>query len=161
MKVMELQVNKIKHRIETNAERSLLSVLRDELNLTGAKYGCGEGQCGACTVLVDGTVTRSCITKISAVAGKQITTIEGLEQNGRLHPLQEAFIENGAMQCGYCIPGMIMAGVGLLQKNQAVNETEIIRVLQSNICRCGTYPRIVAAVRQVSSNGKSQKGGAR
>jgi aerobic-type carbon monoxide dehydrogenase small subunit (CoxS/CutS family) len=161
MKAIEFQVNRTKHRIETDGERSLLNVLRDELNLTGAKYGCGEGQCGACTVLVDGTVIRSCITKISAVAGKQITTIEGLEQNGRLHPLQEAFIENGAMQCGYCIPGMIMAGVGLLQKNPTLNETEIIRVLQSNICRCGTYPRIVAAVRQVASSGKSQKGGAR
>src|ERR1044072_2435625 len=108
MKVIEFNVNKTRHRIATDAQRSLLNVLRDELNLTGAKYGCGEGQCGACTVLIDGQPTRSCVTKIATVAGKQITTIEGLEQNGRLHPLQEAFIEAGAMQCGYCIPGMIM-----------------------------------------------------
>jgi aerobic-type carbon monoxide dehydrogenase small subunit (CoxS/CutS family) len=160
MKIIEFQVNKTRHRIETNVERSLLNVLRDELNLTGSKYGCGEGQCGACSVLVDGQVMRSCITKVGAVAGKQITTIEGLEQNGRLHPLQEAFIENGAMQCGYCIPGMIMSGVGLLQKNATVSDAEIMRAMQTNICRCGTYPRIVAAIRDVASN-KTKKGGAR
>ena len=158
MKVIEIQVNKTKHRIEADAERRLLSVLRDELNLTGAKYGCGEGQCGACTVLVDGQPTRSCITQIGAVAGRQITTIEGLEQNGRLHPLQEAFIEAGAMQCGYCIPGMIMSGVGLLQKNATLTEAEIIRGMQGNVCRCGTYARIVAAVRRAAG---VKKGGAR
>ncbi len=159
MKIIEFQVNKTRHRIETSVERSLLNVLRDELNLTGSKYGCGEGQCGACTVLVDGQVMRSCITKVGAVAGKQITTIEGLEQNGRLHPLQEAFIENGAMQCGYCIPGMIMSGVGLLQKNATVSDAEIMRAMQTNICRCGTYPRILAAIRDVASN-KTKKGSA-
>lgn len=158
MKVIEFQVNKTRHRIEGDAERSLLNVLRDELNLTGAKYGCGEGQCGACTVLIDGQPTRSCITKIGAVAGKQIITIEGLEQNGRLHPLQEAFIESGAMQCGYCIPGMIMSGVGLLQKNAPLSEADILRAMQGNVCRCGTYPRIVAAIRHAAS---MKKGGAR
>src|SRR6266542_228953 len=107
MRVLELQVNGTKRRVEVDGERSLLSVLRDELDLTGSKYGCGEGQCGACTVLVDGQSVRSCLTLAASAAGKRITTIEGLEKNGRLHPLQEAFIAAGAMQCGYCIPGMI------------------------------------------------------
>ena len=156
MKVTEFQVNGTTRRLEVEAERSLLSVLRDDLDLTGAKYGCGEGQCGACTVLIDGQPARSCLTKMSAVAGKQITTIEGLEQNGRLHPLQEAFIATGAMQCGYCIPGMIMSGAGLLKKNPRPTEAEIQQAMERNICRCGTYPRIVAAVRQASG-----KGGAR
>jgi aerobic-type carbon monoxide dehydrogenase small subunit (CoxS/CutS family) len=159
MKVTEFQVNGTTRRLEVEAERSLLSVLRDDLDLTGAKYGCGEGQCGACTVLIDGQPARSCLTKMSAVAGKQITTIEGLEQNGRLHPLQEAFIATGAMQCGYCIPGMIMSGAGLLKKNPRPTEAEIQQAMERNICRCGTYPRIVAAVRQASGSG--QKGGAR
>jgi len=128
-------------------DRSLLSVLRDELDLTGAKYGCGEGQCGACTVLLDGSPVRSCITRVSEAAGKRIATIEGLEREGRLHPLQEAFLETGAMQCGYCTPGMIMSGVSLLGKNAAPTEAEIIHGMQGHICRCGTYPRIVAAVR--------------
>ena len=128
-------------------DRSLLSVLRDELDLTGAKYGCGEGQCGACTVLLDGSPVRSCITRVSDAAGKRITTIEGLEREGCLHPLQEAFLETGALQCGYCTPGMIMSGVSLLGKNAAPTEAEIIHGMQGHICRCGTYPRIVAAVR--------------
>jgi isoquinoline 1-oxidoreductase alpha subunit len=158
MKAIEFQVNRKSRRIETDGERSLLNVLRDEFDLTGAKYGCGEGQCGACTVLVDGQPTRSCITKVATVAGKQITTIEGLEQNGRLHPLQEAFIEHGAMQCGYCIPGMILSGVGFLQKNVAASEADIIHAMQGNVCRCGTYPRIIAAIRRVS---ETRKGGAK
>src|SRR2546426_5745422 len=124
LKVIELQVNGNKHRLDVEPERSLLSVLRDDLDLTGAKYGCGEGQCGACTVLIDGQPARSCITPVSAAAGKQITTIEGLEQNGRLHTLQEAFIEADAMQCGYCIPGMIMAAAGLLSKNPHPSDPE-------------------------------------
>jgi aerobic-type carbon monoxide dehydrogenase small subunit (CoxS/CutS family) len=159
MKVIELQNNGTKRRVEAEAERSLLSVLRDELDLTGAKYGCGEGQCGACTVLIDGQAARSCLTKVDALAGKQITTIEGLEQNGRLHPLQESFIEADAMQCGYCIPGMIMSGVGLLKKNPHPTEPEIIRAMTGNVCRCGTYSRIVAAVQMASSNKQAQKGG--
>src|SRR6188768_2955122 len=104
-RVTELHVNRESRRMDADPERTLLSVLRDDLDLTGAKYGCGEGQCGACTVLINGRATRSCTTQVSSLAGKQITTIEGLEQNGKLHPLQEAFIEAGAMQCGYCIPG--------------------------------------------------------
>ncbi|MEW6131246.1 MAG: (2Fe-2S)-binding protein [Acidobacteriota bacterium] len=158
MKVIEFQVNRTKHRMEIDTERRLLNVLRDDLNLSGTKYGCGEGQCGACTVLVDGQPMRACITQVAAVAGKQVTTIEGLEQNGRLHPLQQAFIENGAMQCGYCIPGMIMSGVGLLGKNAKLTDAEIIRAMQGNICRCGTYPRIVAAIRQAAG---VKKGGGR
>src|SRR5215204_1036765 len=126
MKVIECYVNATKRRVEAEEERSLLSVLRDDLDLTGAKYGCGEGQCGACTVLVDGQPARACVTRVGTLAGKQITTIEGLERDGRLHPLQEAFIAAGAMQCGYCIPGMIMSGVGLLKKNPRPTEPEIL-----------------------------------
>jgi aerobic-type carbon monoxide dehydrogenase small subunit (CoxS/CutS family) len=159
MTVIEFRVNGKMRRIDVDAERSLLSVLRDDLDLTGAKYGCGEGQCGACTVLINGKPARSCITKVGEVAGKQITTIEGLEQNGRLHPLQEAFIEAGAMQCGYCIPGMIMSGVGLLKRNPQPSELEITRAMEGNICRCGTYPRIVAAVRQSLQDASAKKGG--
>jgi nicotinate dehydrogenase subunit A len=158
MKVIELRVNGTRRRVDLESERSLLSVLRDDLDLTGAKYGCGEGQCGACTVLIDGQPARSCITKVSAISGKQVTTIEGLEQSGRLHPLQAAFLEAGAMQCGYCIPGMIMSGVGLLKKNPHPSEPDIARAMEGNICRCGTYPRIVAAIRQATSGDKAQKG---
>jgi len=136
--------------VNANVERSLLSVLRDDLELTGAKYGCGEGQCGACTVLLDGEAVRSCITPLAKAAGKSVTTIEGLEHDGRLQPLQEAFVETGAMQCGYCTPGMIMSGVSLLSKSSSPNESEIVHGLQGNICRCGTYPRIVAAVRMAA-----------
>jgi aerobic-type carbon monoxide dehydrogenase small subunit (CoxS/CutS family) len=157
MKAVELRVNGATHRVEVEAEDSLLSVLRDDLDLTGTKYGCGEGQCGACTVLLDGRPVRSCLMPVGAAIGKQITTIEGLEQNGRLHPLQEAFLEAGAMQCGYCIPGMIMSGAGLLQQNPRPSEQEIIRALEGNICRCGTYPRIVAAVRRVAGGATAQR----
>ena len=145
--VVILDVNGTRRVAHASPDRSLLSVLRDELDLTGAKYGCGEGQCGACTVLLDGSPVRSCITRVSEAAGKRITTIEGLEHGGRLHPLQEAFLETGAMQCGYCTPGMIMSGVSLLSKNANPTEADVVHGMQGNICRCGTYPRIVAAVR--------------
>ena len=128
----------------------LLWVLRDELELTGTKYGCGEGQCGACTVLIEGAPVRSCITPASTVAGKEITTIEGLEQNGKLHPVQDAFIQADALQCGYCTPGMILSIVGLLKKTPRPTEPEIRRALQGNVCRCGTYPRIIAAVQMAA-----------
>ena len=143
---MELVVNQKHYRLQVDPDRMLLWVLRDELELTGSKYGCGEGQCGACTVLIDGAPVRSCITRATTVAGKQITTIEGLAQDGRLHPLQEAFIQADAMQCGYCTPGMIMSGVGLFRKTPHPSEPEIRRAMEGNVCRCGTYPRIVAAV---------------
>ncbi len=159
MKAIELRINGTRHRVEAEADRTLLSVLRDDLDLTGTKYGCGEGQCGACTVLIDGQATRSCLTQVGAVVGKQITTIEGLEQNGRLHPLQEAFLAVDAMQCGYCIPGMLMSGAGLLKKKPQPTEAEILRALEGNVCRCGTYPRIVAAVRRAANSETAQKGG--
>ena len=156
---MELIVNQKRYRIQLDPDRPLLWVLRNELNLTGAKYGCGEGQCGACTVLVEGAPVRSCLARVSTAAGKQITTIEGLAQNGNLHPLQEAFIEADAMQCGYCTPGMIMSGAGLLKKNPHPAEAEIRQALDGNVCRCGAYPRIVAAVQMAERQMSAQTGG--
>src|SRR3984957_14742499 len=143
---MELVVNQRHYRLLVDPSRMLLWVLRDELELTGAKYGCGEGQCGACTVLLEGAPVRSCITRVSAVTGKEITTIEGLEQNGKLHPVQEAFIQADALQCGYCTPGMILSSVGLLKKTPQPSVPEIRRAPEGNVCRCGSYSRIVAAV---------------
>ena len=153
-RISELHVNGNKLRIDAETDRSLLSVLRDDLDLTGSKYGCGEGQCGACTVLIDGQATRSCITKLGAAVGKKITTIEGIEKNGRLHPLQEAFLESDALQCGYCTPGMIMSSVALLGKNPNPSEQEIVRFMDGNVCRCGTYPRIVSAIRKAAQSMK-------
>ena len=147
---MELIVNGSRYRSQSDPDRPLLYVLRDELDLTGTKYGCGEGQCRACTVLLDGTPIRSCITPVSKAQGKKITTIEGIEQNGRLHPVQEAFIKADAMQCGYCTPGMIMGSVALLKRNSDPSEVDIKRELEGHICRCGTYPRIVTAVRMAA-----------
>ena len=155
-RVTELQVNGKSVRVDADGARSLLSVLRDDLELTGSKYGCGEGQCGACTVLLDGVPVRSCHTDVSEVGQKKITTIESLEQNGRLHPLQEAFLNEDAMQCGYCTAGMIMSAFALLQKTPNPNEREIIRAMNGNICRCGTYQRIVAAIKQAAQ--ASQQG---
>ncbi len=147
---MELLVNGERRRVQSDPERPLLYVLRDELDLTGTKYGCGEGACRACTVLLDGAPIRSCITPLSKAAGKRITTIEGIAENGRLHPVQQAFIEADAMQCGYCTPGMIVESVALLRKNPDPQESDIARGLEGHICRCGTYPRIVAAVRMAA-----------
>ncbi|MGH9803407.1 MAG: (2Fe-2S)-binding protein, partial [Blastocatellia bacterium] len=139
-------------------------VLRDDLDLTGTKDGCGEGQCGACTVLIDGQATRSCLTEVGTVVGKSLTTIEGLEQNGRLHPLQEAFLAEDAMQCGYCIAGMLMTGAGLLKKNPQPNEAEILHAMEGNVCRCGSHPRILAAFQAVgkraANHRTAKKGGA-
>ena len=145
-RVTELKVNGKSVRIDADEKRSLLSVLRDDADLTGAKYGCGEGQCGACTVLIDGQPLRSCITQVGRAAGKLITTIEGLERDGKLHPLQEAFIKADAMQCAYCTAGMIMSASALLAKTPKPNREEIIRGMNGNICRCGTYQRIVEAI---------------
>ncbi|MGA2601514.1 MAG: (2Fe-2S)-binding protein [Bryobacteraceae bacterium] len=147
---MELVVNGARHRVQSDPERPLLYVLREELDLTGTKYGCGEGQCRACTVLLDGTPVRSCITPVSKAQGKQVTTIEGLEQNGKLHPVQEAFIKADAMQCGYCTPGMIVGSVALLKRISDPSEAQIARELDGHICRCGTYQRIVTAVRMAA-----------
>ena len=144
--ITELRVNGARRKIQADSERTLLSVLRDDLDLTGSKYGCGEGQCGACTVLLDGAAARSCVTPLRAAAGREITTIEGLEKNGRLHPLQQTFLEVGSMQCGYCTAGMIVSGAALLRSNTKPTRPEIAKAMQGNICRCGTYPRILLAV---------------
>jgi aerobic-type carbon monoxide dehydrogenase small subunit (CoxS/CutS family) len=157
-RVTELKVNGATRRVDADGDRSLLSVLRDDLDLTGAKYGCGEGRCGACTVLVDGQAVRSCLARVGAVSDRPITTIEGLEKDGQLHPLQHAFLDAGALQCGYCTSGMIMAGVGLLAKNASLDLPEIVRAMDGNICRCGTYPRILAAIRKAA---EALKGGDR
>ena len=153
-KVTALNVNGKKLQVDADSEASLLSILRNDLDLTGSKYGCGEAQCGACTVLLDGQPTRSCITQVGRAAGKQITTIEGLEKDGRLHPVQEAFLKADAMQCAYCTSGMIMSGVALLNKNSRPSREEIIRSMDRNVCRCGTYQRIVAAIELASGASK-------
>jgi aerobic-type carbon monoxide dehydrogenase small subunit (CoxS/CutS family) len=150
MSELALTINGTRRSIEAASEESLLSVLRNRLGLTGTKYGCGEGQCGACTVLLDGRPARSCSTAVSEAAGKKITTIEGLARDGRLHPVQAAFLEAEAFQCGYCTPGMIVSAVGLLQANPNPGDEEIAGHLANHICRCGTYPRILAAVRQAA-----------
>jgi aerobic-type carbon monoxide dehydrogenase small subunit (CoxS/CutS family) len=145
-KPIELEVNGKRYSVQSDPETPLLSVLRDELALTGTKYGCGEGQCGACTVLLDGAARRSCQIPVSAAAAKSITTIEGLEKAGHLHPVQQAFLDAGAFQCAYCTSGMILSSLGLLSTNRNPTSAEIIQSLQGNICRCGTYPRIIEAV---------------
>ncbi len=148
-KITALNVNGKKLTVDVDSATTLLSVLRDHLGLTGSKYGCGEGECGACTVLVDGLSTRSCVMPVGRVASRQITTIEGLEKEGRLHPVQEAFLKTDAMQCAYCTSGMIMASVGLLSKNPRPSRDEIVKGMNGNVCRCGTYQRIIAAIESV------------
>jgi len=149
-KPIELEINGKRYPVSYPADTPLLYVLRDELGLTGSKYGCGEGQCGACTVLIGGMPRRSCQIPVSAAAAKPITTIEGLEKDGRLNPVQQAFLDAGAFQCAYCTSGMIMSSVGLLQANPNPSQAEIVQSLQGNVCRCGTHPRIVDAVRQAA-----------
>jgi aerobic-type carbon monoxide dehydrogenase small subunit (CoxS/CutS family) len=152
-----LRVNGRTHEVEAEPADSLLSVLRCDLALTGSKYGCGEGQCGACTVLIDSAPIRSCTARVEGVAGKRITTIEGLGPGDGLHPVQDAFIEVEAFQCGYCTPGMVMAAAALLNDNPNPSEQEIARALDRNLCRCGTYPRIVAAVRLAAARMQTRK----
>lgn len=152
--VKQLNINGKSSACDASAERSLLSVLRDDLALTGSKYGCGEGECGACTVLLDGKPMRSCLMAVGDVNGREITTIESLgggDENGDLHPLQQAFIDAEAMQCAYCTSGMIMSALGLLKKNPSPSRGEIIKGMQGNICRCGTYPRIVEAISKAAA----------
>lgn len=156
--VKELHVNGAKKPVTADAERSLLSVLRDDLGLTGAKYGCGEGECGACTVLIDGKRVRSCITRVGTAEGKSIRTVEGLATGDKLHPVQEAFLECGAMQCSYCTPGMVVSAVGFLESKPEPTREEIVSGMNGNICRCGTYTRIVAAVEKAA---QAMKGGAK
>ena len=147
---MVLHVNGVKHEVGVEPDEKLLSVLRNNLELTGSKYGCGEGVCGACTVLVNEKPLRSCITPVSSVVGKEIITIEGLEKNGSLHPVQEAFLEADPFQCSYCAPGMIMSAVALLKNNPSPSDDAIIKAMNGNICRCGTYPNIVASIKLMS-----------
>ncbi len=154
---LTLNVNGTAHQVASEPSTNLLSVLRDELHLTGTKYGCGEGQCGACTVLVDGRAVRSCSVPVRFAAGKRVTTIEGLAKDGHLHPVQQAFLDHDAMQCAYCTPGMIMAAVSLLQGDANVTDDGIKRGMQGNVCRCGTYPRIVAAVRTAAVHMREAK----
>ncbi len=144
-------VNGRSHTINTNPERPLLEVLREDLGLTGTKFGCGEGQCRACTVLVEGKPTLACITPVQSAQGKSLTTIEGLARGQELHPVQRAFLEEGAFQCGYCTPGMILETVALLKEHPKASEGEIISGMQTHLCRCCNYPAIVGAIRRASS----------
>lgn len=148
--MLVLNVNGSERRVDAPADESLLSVLRNRLQLTGTKYGCGEGQCGACTVLLDGRAVRSCRTPATAAEGKKIVTIEGLAQNGHLHPVQEAFLAHEAFQCAYCTSGMIMSTVAMLNAKPDPTDADIVQHMNGNICRCGTYPRIVAAIHQAA-----------
>jgi aerobic-type carbon monoxide dehydrogenase small subunit (CoxS/CutS family) len=148
---MELNVNGRVVSISSPKDRPLLDLLREDLNLTGAKYGCGEGECGACTVLLDGQAVRSCITTVGEVGGATIVTIEGLAENGKLHPVQRAFIEKQGLQCGYCVPGQILTAVALLAENKKPTRDEIVEAMDGNICRCCNYVNILAAVEHVAS----------
>jgi aerobic-type carbon monoxide dehydrogenase small subunit (CoxS/CutS family) len=149
-KPIELEINGKQYQVHCEPETPLLSALRDELNLTGTKYGCGEGQCGACTVLIAGAPRRSCQIPVSAAAAKSIMTIEGLEKDGHLHPVQQAFLDAEAFQCAYCTSGMILSSVALLATNADPSSAEIVQSLQGNICRCGTHPRVVDAVQHAA-----------
>jgi aerobic-type carbon monoxide dehydrogenase small subunit (CoxS/CutS family) len=152
-----LLVNGVEHSAEVPSGATLLNVLRDNLGLTGAKYGCGEGQCGACTVLVEGAPVRSCRMQVGAAAGKKITTIEGLANAGALHPVQQVFLEFEAFQCGYCTPGMILSAAALLQRTPQPSREQIITHMNGNVCRCGAYLRIIEAVQHVAKSGKRTK----
>lgn len=146
-----LHVNGKTRTVQADPDSNLLNALREDLALTGTKYGCGEGQCGACTVLLDGKPTRSCITPLGSIRDQKITTIEGLELNGKLHPVQEAFLAEDALQCGYCTSGMIVAAAGLLHHTPAPTEAEIVTAMNGNVCRCGTYRRILRAIQRAAS----------
>jgi aerobic-type carbon monoxide dehydrogenase small subunit (CoxS/CutS family) len=150
MAELVLHVNGVERRTEAADGEPLLWVLRNRLRLTGTKFGCGEGQCGACTVLLNGQVRRSCLTPASAAVGAQITTIEGLEREGKLTPVQKAFLEEGAFQCAYCTSGMVMAATALLAAHARPSDAQVIEAMNGNMCRCGTYPRILAAIRRAS-----------
>jgi aerobic-type carbon monoxide dehydrogenase small subunit (CoxS/CutS family) len=154
-----LLVNGSERPVDVQPEKPLLYVLRDDLALTGTKYGCGEGQCGACTVLVEGFPVRSCRMQVSAAAGKKITTIEGLAHGDKLHPVQQAFLEVEAFQCGYCTPGMIVSASALLERNPHPTDQQIIGHMDGNVCRCGTYGRIIEAVHRAAELRRSQRNG--
>ena len=151
MATIRLSVNGKTRSVDTEPERPLLEVLREDLGLTGTKYGCGEGQCGSCTVLVDGKPAVSCVTTVRAAEGRKIVTIEGLAGSGTLHPVQQAFLDEGAVQCGYCTPGMVLRTVALLQNHPKPTDAQIVEGLNGNLCRCTDYQRIMAAVRRAAS----------
>lgn len=151
MPQIRLTVNGQERTLDTPGDRPLLDVIREDLNLTGAKYGCGEGQCRACTVMLEGKPIVSCVTPVASVAGKKILTIEGLS-TGKLHRVQQAFIDEGAMQCGYCVPGMVLRTVALLEAHPKPTEAQVIQALDGSLCRCCGYPRILAAVQKAAAN---------
>ena len=155
---VEFRLNRKRVRLDTDDERILLWVLRSDLAMTGTKYGCGEAHCGACTVVVNGKAVRSCQTALKEIAGKDVLTIEGLERNGRLHPLQKAFLEHEAYQCGFCTPGMIMNAYALLMERPTPSKTEILKGMDDNLCRCGSHLRVVKAIQAAA---KEMKGGRR
>ncbi|MHC4117755.1 MAG: (2Fe-2S)-binding protein [Planctomycetota bacterium] len=148
---IDIIVNGRERTLVTDLERPLLDVLREDLGVMGPKYGCGEGRCGACTVLMDGDRTLSCVTPVGAADNKRITTIEGLADGDRLHPVQQAFLDEGAIQCGYCTPGMILSAAALLEENPQPTDDEIAEWMNGNICRCNGYAKIVNAVRRAAS----------
>ena len=147
-----LDVNGAHRSTTTDEKRPLLDVLREDFQLTGTKFGCGEGECGACTVLVGGVPTRSCITSIGDVQGKQIQTIEGLSNNGSLHPVQRAFLDKQALQCGYCVPGHILTAAAFVRDNPGASREKIVEAMSAHICRCCNYPNILAAVEQAAGS---------
>ena len=149
---MKISINDRIYNLEVNPERPLLDVIRQEAALTGAKYGCGEGNCGACTVLVDGEATRSCITPVGSMVGRDITTVEGLADGEELNSIQQAFVEESAFQCGYCTPGFVISATALLSKNTSPSSDEIKSALSGHICRCGAYVRIVKAVKKAAES---------
>jgi aerobic-type carbon monoxide dehydrogenase small subunit (CoxS/CutS family) len=152
--ITELRVNGKAVRLNADAERTLLSVLREDLDLTGTKYGCGEGDCGACTVLIDGAAVRSCQRRVGTVGTKEITTIEGLAQGGKLHPVQEAFLAENAFQCGYCTPGMILRLVALLNKKPVPSDDRLVSLMDGNLCRCCGYLSILKAIRRAAAEAR-------
>lgn len=156
--VIQFKLNGKPVRLKTESERMLLWAIRSDLSLTGAKYGCGEGFCGACTVLVNEKAVRSCQFPLKEVKGKEVLTIEGLAKNGDLHPLQKAFMEHDALQCGFCTPGMILQAYSMLLKNPRPNTEEIIQSMEDNLCRCGSHTRIIQAIQ---TSAKEMKGGKR
>ena len=151
MATIRLSVNGKQRSVDTEPERPLLEVLREDLGLTGTKYGCGEGQCGSCTVLLDGKPAVSCVTTVRAAEGRKIVTIEGLAEAGTLHPVQQAFLDEGAVQCGYCTPGMVLQTVALLENHPKPTDAQIVDGLNGNLCRCSDYQRIMAAVRRAAA----------
>ncbi|TDC39951.1 (2Fe-2S)-binding protein [Micromonospora sp. 15K316] len=150
---LTLSVNGAEHELRLDSRVTLLDALRDELGLYGTKKGCDQGACGACTVLVDDRRVLSCLTLAAQCEGRQVSTIEGLSADGRLHPLQEAFLRHDGFQCGYCTPGQIMSAVALLREGRTGTDDEIREFMSGNICRCGAYPNIVAAIREVAGEG--------